>query len=162
MKRIGFYAGSFDPVTNGHIDIIRQALSVVDELVIGIGIHDAKKALFSFEDRQIMIKEACFDTGLSQKIKVVPFQNLVVAAARSEGASFLVRGLRDTSDFDSEMRMATLNAQMMPQLQTIFLAASPETRSIASSLIKQIAMMKGEVAPFVPSSTLHFLQKRFL
>jgi pantetheine-phosphate adenylyltransferase len=151
MTHIGFYSGSFDPVTHGHTDVIARSLGLVDELVIGIGVHDGKAPMFTAEQRIAMIKDEVRD--LSDKheveIRVVTFNNLAVDAAREQGATTIIRGLRDGTDFDYEMQMAGMNSQMAPQIQTVFLAASPSVRHIAANLVRQIAKMGGDVSQFV-------------
>ena len=163
MAHIGFYSGSFDPITHGHTDVIARAMGLVDELVIGVGVHDAKKPLFAADDRIQMIETET--RPLSEKhdieIRVVPFDNLAVDAARAEGATVIIRGLRDGTDFDYEMQMAGMNAQMAPQIQTVFLAASPAVRHIAANLVRQIAAMGGDVTGFVSVDVARRLAAKF-
>ena len=151
MSLIGFYSGSFDPVTLGHTDVIARALTIVDELVIGVGIHPGKVPMFTAEERIAMIEAEASDlaTKHGAEIRVVTFDNLAVEAAREQGATLIIRGLRDGTDFDYEMQMAGMNGQMAPQIQTVFLSASPEVRHIAANLVRQIAKMKGDVSHFV-------------
>ncbi len=151
MPHIGFYSGSFDPVTHGHTDVIARALGIVDELVIGIGVHDGKMPMFTAEERIAMIEDEVRDLAAKHgvDVRVVTFKNLAVDAAREAGATMIVRGLRDGTDFDYEMQMAGMNSQMAPQIQTIFLAASPAMRHIAANLVRQIAKMNGDVSQFV-------------
>lgn len=152
MTRTGFYPGSFDPITFGHLDIIARAGRFVDKLVIGVGVHEAKNALLD-ADQRVALVEICTmpiaeHTGL--KIEVVTFAGLTVDAAKKTRSSVIVRGLRDASDFDYEVQMAQMNGALSPELETVFLAASPATRMIASSLVKQIARMGGDISLFVP------------
>ncbi|MEL6373024.1 MAG: pantetheine-phosphate adenylyltransferase [Pseudomonadota bacterium] len=151
MTHIGFYSGSFDPVTHGHTDIIARSLVLVDELVIGVGVHHGKAPMFSADERVAMLQAET--QPLAEKhgveIRTVTFDNLAVDAARANGASIIVRGLRDGTDFDYEMQMAGMNGQMAPDLQTVFLAASPGVRHIAANLVRQIAKMGGDVSHFV-------------
>jgi len=150
--RIAFYPGSFDPMTNGHIDVLEQSLALCDELVIGIGVHPGKTPMFSFDERVSMIDHvvrAQFPQR-SQSVSVVSFQGLVVEAARTAGASVLVRGLRDGTDLDYEMQMAGMNRAMAPDVTTVFAPAFPESRHITATLVRQIAKMGGDVTPFVP------------
>ena len=151
MTHIGFYSGSFDPVTHGHTDVIERSIGIVDELVIGIGVHDGKVPMFTAEERIEMLKEEVRDLALKHdaEIRVVTFANLAVEAARENGATTIIRGLRDGTDFDYEMQMAGMNSQMAPQIQTVFLAASPAVRHIAANLVRQIAKMGGDVSQFV-------------
>lgn len=151
MAYIGFYSGSFDPVTHGHTDVIARALSFVDELVIGVGVHDGKVPMFTAQERIEMIEADVGDLAAKHgaEIRVVTFDTLVVDAARDNGASVIVRGLRDGTDFDYEMQMAGMNGEMAPDIQTVFLAASPEVRHIAANLVRQIGKMGGDVRHFV-------------
>ena len=151
MTRTGFYSGSFDPVTHGHTDIIERASRLVDRLVIGIGIHPAKAPLFDNDERVEMLEgeTRAIATSSGIPIEVVTFSDLAVSAAQRAGASVIFRGLRDGTDFDYEMQMANMNGQMIPSVQTVFVAASPEVRHIAANLVRQIAVMGGDVTPFV-------------
>lgn len=162
MSLIGFYSGSFDPITHGHTDVIARALTIVDELVIGVGVHDGKRPMFNAEERIAMIEAEV--TDLAEKhgteISVVTFGNLAVEAAREQGASIIVRGLRDGTDFDYEMQMAGMNGEMAPQIQTVFLSASPAVRHIAANLVRQIAKMGGDVSHFVSDHVAGQLQER--
>lgn len=153
MTRTGFYSGSFDPVTNGHMDVIVRALALVDELVIGIGVHHGKMPMFTADERVAMLEAETrpLTANGGRKIKVVTFSNLVVDAARQHGATIIVRGLRDGTDFDYEMQMAGMNGAMAQDIQTVFLAASPEVRHIAATLVRQIAAMGGDASGFVPA-----------
>lgn len=162
MTRIGFYPGSFDPVTNGHIDIIARAARLVDRLVIAVGLHHGKQPLFTAKERVAMLKEQVAGIGATAQAEIVvtTFDNLTVQAARDAGASLIVRGLRDTTDFAYEMQMAGMNRAMAPDIETVFLAASPEARHIAASLVRQIATMGGDAAPFVPAAVADRLKKR--
>lgn len=151
--RIAFYPGSFDPMTNGHVDVLEQSLALCDKLVIGIGIHPGKTPMFSFDERASMIGDvvrAQFPER-AQAVSVVSFQGLVVEAARSAGASVLVRGLRDGTDLDFEMQMAGMNRAMAPDVTTVFAPAYPGSRHITATLVRQIASMGGDVTPFVPA-----------
>ncbi len=155
MKRTALYPGSFDPVTNGHLDILRQALALADEVIVAIGIHPGKAPLFSFEERVEMI-HACaleaFGTEEADKIRVISFSNLVIDTARQYGANYLVRGLRDGTDLDYEMQMAGMNGTLAPEIRTVFLPASPSSRHITATLVRQIAKMGGNAGAFVPAS----------
>jgi pantetheine-phosphate adenylyltransferase len=150
MTRTGFYSGSFDPVTLGHADVIARALQLVDKLVIGIGMHPGKTPLFSVDERIAMIRaEAAALARSVGAVEVVTFAGLTVDAAREAGASVIFRGLRDTTDFNYEMQMAGMNGAMAPTIGTVFLPASPGVRHITGTLVRQIALMKGDVSPFV-------------
>lgn len=152
MSRIGFYPGSFDPVTFGHLDVIARSARIVDKLVIGVGVHVGKQALLEPAQRISLIETVtrpiADHSGL--KISVVSFDDLAVAAAKRAHAQVIIRGLRDATDFDYEVQMAQMNGSLSPDIETIFLAASPATRMIASSLVKQIAKMGGDTSLFLP------------
>ncbi len=163
MPRIALYAGSFDPVTNGHLDIVRQAARLADRLVLAIGIHPGKTPLFSPEDRAAMLQETCAPPARAAgcDLTCVTFGDLVISAARREGATLLIRGLRDGTDLDYEMQMAGMNGAMAPDIQTVFLPASPMVRPITATLVRQIAAMGGEVSHFVPASVAARLTQKF-
>src|SRR6185437_3303288 len=154
MPRVALYAGSFDPVTNGHIDVVRQAVRLADRLVLAIGVHPGKVPLFSAEERLAMLQETCGPLAKAAgcDLVCVTFDDLVVTAAVRAGAGILIRGLRDGTDLDYEMQMAGMNGSMAPQIQTVFLPASPQVRPITATLVRQIAGMGGDVSTFVPAS----------
>ncbi|QRM45508.1 pantetheine-phosphate adenylyltransferase [Rhizobium sp. BG4] len=159
---LAFYPGSFDPITNGHMDVLVQALNVAEKVIVAIGIHPGKAPLFSFEERADLIRQSLAEI-LPQKaagIEVVSFDNLVVDAARKHKASLLIRGLRDGTDLDYEMQMAGMNRQMAPDIQTIFLPAGTASRPITATLVRQIAAMGGDVSAFVPAAVLKALQSK--
>lgn len=152
MARVGYYPGSFDPVTYGHLDIVARAARLVDKLVLGVGTHHGKAALLDSEARvkllETVVKPIAEHTGV--KISVATFDGLAVDAARTHHAGLIIRGLRDASDFDYEVQMGQMNGALAPDIETVFLAASPATRMIASSLVKQIARMGGDITLFIP------------
>ena len=160
--RIALYAGSFDPLTNGHLDVLKASLAIADTIYAAIGIQAAKKPLFSFEERVALIEavtEAEFGEA-GKRIKVVAFDGLVIDAARKHGASIMIRGLRDGTDLDYEMQMAGMNGAMAPEIETVYLGASPEVRHIAANLVRQIAAMGGDVSAFVSPAVARQLKKR--
>jgi pantetheine-phosphate adenylyltransferase len=163
MQRTALYAGSFDPVTNGHLDVVRNAVRLADKLVLAIGVHPGKAPLFSAEERLEMLRECCAplaeEAGCA--IEAITFADLVVQCARRAGASVLIRGLRDGTDLDYEMQMAGMNETMAPEVQTVFLPASPIVRPITATLVRQIAGMGGDVSAFVPASVIARLNKKF-
>lgn len=151
MTRIGFYSGSFDPVTHGHTDVIKRACQLVDRLVIGIGVHPAKVPMFSDEERVAMLTDEVAEIAKATgtEIEIITFENLAVNAARQAGATVIFRGLRDGTDFDYEMQMAGMNGEMAPDIQTVFVSASPNVRHIAANLVRQVAKMHGDASAFV-------------
>jgi len=163
MTRTALYAGSFDPVTNGHLDVIRQAARLADRLVLAVGIHPGKTPLFSTEERFAMLEEVAGPVvaACGCQLSCIAFSDLVVDAARREGAGLLIRGLRDSTDFDYEMQMAGMNGAMAPEVQTVFLPASPDVRPITATLVRQIAAMGGDVTTFVPASVAARLKAKF-
>jgi pantetheine-phosphate adenylyltransferase len=162
MKRVAYYPGSFDPLTNGHVDVLRQALALCDEVVVAIGIHPGKEPMFSFGERAELIKRIVAEEAAEDidRVRVESFDNLVVHAARDAGANVLVRGLRDGTDLDYEMQMAGMNGVMAPDIKTVFFPASPQVRAITATLVRQVARMGGDVAPFVPDAVLAALNAK--
>ena len=162
-KRHAIYAGSFDPLTNGHLDVIKASLAVADVVYAAIGIHPGKQPLFDFDERVRLIEAAAkaeFGKDAS-RVKVVAFDGLVIDAAKKLGASIMIRGLRDGTDLDYEMQMAGMNETMAPDLQTVFLPASPSVRTITATLVRQIASMGGDIRPFVPAVVAKALIAKF-
>lgn len=163
MPRTALYAGSFDPVTNGHLDVVRHAVGLADKLVIAIGVHPGKAPLFSAEERLAMLQETCAPLAKAAKcdLACVTFTGLVIEEAKRQGASIFIRGLRDGTDLDYEMQMAGMNDAMAPGVQTVFLPASPLVRPITATLVRQIAAMGGDVSSFVPASVAAQLKSKF-
>ena len=163
MPRVALFAGSFDPITNGHLDVVASAVRLVDRLVLAVGIHPGKAPLFSPAERVAMLEEICTPIGRKSGCEIIctTFGDLVIAAARRAGATILIRGLRDAGDFDYEMQMAGMNAAMAGDVQTVFLPASPDVRPITATLVRQIAGMGGDVSAFVPSAVAAQLKKKF-
>jgi pantetheine-phosphate adenylyltransferase len=163
MPRTALYAGSFDPVTNGHLDVVRNAVRLADRLVIAIGVHPGKAPLFSADERLAMLEETCGPLAKAAKCELscVTFSDLVVTAAQRLGAHVLIRGLRDGTDLDYEMQMAGMNETMAPEVLTVFLPASPVARPITATLVRQIAGMGGDVSPFVPAPVAARLKSKF-
>ena len=161
--RVGLYPGSFDPVTYGHVDIVRRAAHLVDKLVIAVGTHHDKHPLFTAEERVKLSKEVLTPVAkeIGLKLVVTTYGNLTVDAAKDAGATVVIRGLRDAGDFDYEMQMAGMNQALAPEIETVFLASSPEARHIAASLVRQIAAMGGDVSSFVPKVVTAALNKKF-
>ena len=163
MPRIAFYAGSFDPVTNGHLDVVRQAVGLCDRLIVAIGINPGKKPLFSLEERLFMVREV-FEPLAAKAgctLDAVTYDNLTVTEAQKLGASIMIRGLRDGTDLDYEMQLAGMNETMAPEVQTVFVPASVAVRPITATLVRQIAQMGGEFSAFVPPSVAASLKAKF-
>jgi pantetheine-phosphate adenylyltransferase len=163
MPRIALFAGSFDPITLGHLDVVRGAVRLADKLVLAVGIHPGKTPLFSPDERLAMLTEICAPVARAAgcELACLTFADLVVAAARRVGATTLVRGVRDATDFDYEMQMAGMNAAMAPEITTLFVPAAPAVRPVTATLVRQIAAMGGDVAPFVPPAVAARLKKKF-
>jgi pantetheine-phosphate adenylyltransferase len=163
MPRIALFAGSFDPITNGHLDVVSKAVHLADTLVLAVGIHPGKTPLFSPDERVAMLQDICAPIARAAgcELSCTTFDDLVVSATRRAKATILIRGLRDAADFDYEMQMAGMNATMAPEVQTVFLPASPAVRPITATLVRQIAGMGGDVSAFVPKEVAARLKKKF-
>ena len=160
--RVGLYPGTFDPVTNGHLDIVGRAARLLDRLVIGVAINSGKGPLFPLDERVELVRAevAAIAKRNGNVIEVQPFDTLLVHFARSVGASMIVRGLRAVSDFDYEFQMAGMNTRLDPDIETVFLTASERHQFIASRLVKEIAFLGGDISSFVPSLTHERVLKR--
>ncbi|WP_425090474.1 pantetheine-phosphate adenylyltransferase [Tropicimonas sp. S265A] len=161
--RIGLYPGTFDPVTLGHLDIIRRAARLVDRLVIGVAINRDKGPLFSLDERVEMLRNECADIEDATGIEIVahPFENLLIDCARDVGASVIIRGLRAVADFEYEFQMVGMNRRLDDSVETVFLMAEAEHQAIASKLVKEIARLGGDVAPFVTPPVREALEAEF-
>jgi pantetheine-phosphate adenylyltransferase len=163
MPRIALYPGSFDPVTNGHLDVVRHAVGLCDRLIVAIGVHPGKKPLFSLEERFTMVREV-FEPIAAKAgcaFDCTTYDKLTVTAAQQNGAGIMIRGLRDGTDFDYEMQIAGMNESMAPDVQTVFIPASVAVRPIAATLVRQIAAMGGDVSAFVPPQVAASLKAKF-
>ena len=149
--RIGLYPGTFDPITLGHIDIIRRACLLVDRLVIGVAINRDKSPLFSLDDRVSMLEEECnyLSEQTGTEIVVHPFENLLIDCAHDVGAQVIVRGLRAVADFEYEFQMVGMNRSLDNSIETVFLMAEAKHQAIASKLVKEIARLNGDISKFV-------------
>jgi pantetheine-phosphate adenylyltransferase len=164
MQPTVLYAGTFDPLTNGHVEVVRHAARLAGRLMIAIGVHAGKVPLFTADERLAMIEETCrpIVREAGREFACITFDDLAVAAARRVGATIMVRGLRDGTDLDYEMQLAGMNAAMAPDVQTVFLPASPMVRPITATLVRQIAGMGGDISPFVPASIAQRLKNKFV
>jgi len=160
--RIGLYPGTFDPVTNGHLDVIARAARLLDKLIVGVAINTGKGPLFSLEERVELVEAeiGAIATENGMVIEVRPFDTLLIDFARKIGASMIVRGLRAVTDFDYEFQMAGMNYRMAPDVETVFLMASERHQFIASRLVKEVAILGGDITSFVPSLTHERVLKR--
>ena len=159
-RRVGLYPGTFDPVTNGHVDIIARACKLVDTLVIGVAINEDKAPLFTLAERLEMVEQECAKLGGTTEIVVRPFDTLLMKFAESVGAHIIVRGLRAVADFEYEFAMVGMNQKLNP-IETVFLMADATHQAIASRLVKEIARLQGSVAHFVPPAVEARLRAKF-
>jgi pantetheine-phosphate adenylyltransferase len=158
---IGIYPGTFDPITNGHTDVIQRAGRMLDKLVVGVAINAGKGPLFSLEERLEMVRVEAAEMGeVGTRIEVRGFDNLLVDFAKENNASVIIRGLRAVSDFDYEFQMASMNAKLAPDVETVCLMASDRHQFIASRLVKEIAILNGDVAQFVSPRVRDLLEEK--
>ncbi|MDP1554670.1 MAG: pantetheine-phosphate adenylyltransferase [Hyphomonas sp.] len=163
MRRIGLYPGTFDPPTNGHIDIFGRAMKLVDELVIGVAVNESKKPLFSLDERVAMVKAECAKLngpGLAE-IRVLPMHGLLMKFAEACGAQIILRGLRAVQDFEYEFQMTAMNEQLNPDIETVFLMADVRHQAVASRLVKEIASLGGNITPFVTPDVKKALLEKY-
>lgn len=163
VSATALYTGSFDPITSGHLDVLRAGAAFCARIVVGVGVNPGKSALFSTDEKLSLIARVTADIAARTgcRIEAATFSGLAVEAARAHGATILLRGLRDGTDLDYEMQMAGMNATMAPGVQTIFVPASPGVRHITATLVRQIAAMGGDVSPFAPAEVVAALKTRF-
>ena len=157
--RIGLFPGSFDPVTNGHLDVICRASALFDKLIISVAVNGGKDALFSMDEKKMLIQSACSAANCNN-IEIVSFHGLLVDAVHKFDASFVVRGLRAVSDFEYEFQMALMNRELDQACETIFLMPSPEYSFVSSSMLKEIARLGGDISPFVHPKVMEALNKK--
>ena len=166
MNNKAIYAGSFDPLTFGHIDLIQRSMQVCQELIIGVGVNPSKNTLFSEEERLSLLQKTITDQKYidfltSTNIKVLPFRGLLIDFAKEQGATILIRGMRSVTDFEYEMNLANVNKMLAPSIQTVFLPADPNLSLVSSSAAKEIAKFGGDVSKFVPSYVATAIAKKF-
>jgi pantetheine-phosphate adenylyltransferase len=159
MKRIAVYPGTFDPVTNGHIDLIKRGLAIFDKVIVSVAPSQKKDPLFSAQERVDMIREATADLGGGIEVEV--FEGLLVDHVVSKGASVVIRGLRAVSDFEFELQMALMNRRLSSQVETVFMMPSEEYSYLTSTVVKEVAGFGGNVEGLVPQSALERLRSRF-
>jgi len=148
--RVGLYPGTFDPITNGHLDIIGRAVKLVDKLVIGVAINEGKGPMFSLDERVAILEQETAHLQKIAEIEVRPFEGLLMHFAREVGATVIFRGLRAVADFEYEFQMTAMNQQLDRDIETVFLMADPRHQAIASRLVKEIAKLGGDISKFVP------------
>jgi pantetheine-phosphate adenylyltransferase len=158
MPKTALYAGSFDPITNGHTDLIKRSLSFVDRLVVAVAVNVAKQSLFSAEERMALIRDALENDS---RVEVRHFQGLLVKFAEASGVRMVIRGLRAASDFEYEYQMALMNRHLAPQMETVFMVPSLDTTYISSSLVREIARFHGDVDSLVHPSVASALRRKF-
>jgi len=157
--RIAIYAGTFDPITNGHLDVIKRALSLCDKLIVGVADRREKNSLFAAEERAELIRKVLAD---EPRVKAEAFSGLLTQFAESKGATFVIRGLRAISDFDYELQMALTNRSLAPDIETVFLMPAQNYIFISSSLVKEIARLGGDISKLVPAVVKTALKQRFV
>ena len=163
MPRTALYTGTFDPVTNGHLDVVRRAARIADKVVVAAGIHSSKTPIFTLDERLEMLREVCGPAVAEAggTLEVATFSGLAIEAARQHGATLIIRGLRDGTDLDYEMQMGAMNETMAPDIHTVFVPASPPVRPITATLVRQVAQMGGDVSAFVPPSVAQRIRAKF-
>ncbi|BDV37613.1 phosphopantetheine adenylyltransferase [Methylocystis bryophila] len=159
--RVALYPGSFDPLTFGHLDVIRKGAALFDKIIVAVGAHPGKTPMLSLEQRIALILEACAMLSLPKpcEFEARAFEGLAVEAARGLGASTILRGLRDGADFDYEMSMAGMNTALAPEIGTLFVPSSPEARHINATLVRQIAKLGGDLSAFAPEASVAALKR---
>lgn len=160
-KRVALYPGTFDPLTNGHLDIIGRAVKLYDKLVLGVALNSSKGPLFTFDERVDMARELAISVAGDTEIEVLPFEGLLMHFAEEVGAGSIIRGLRAVSDFEYEFQMVGMNQRLNSDIETVFLMADPRHQAVASRLVKEIARLGGDITPFVPDLVRQRLMEKF-
>ena len=160
MKKIGLYPGTFDPITLGHLDIIKRAARVVDTLYVGIANNKNKQTLFSASERVEIVQKTLSSTFKNKNIKVVSFSDLTVNFCKKINANIIFRGLRVVTDFEYEFQLAGMNIRLEPKIQTIFLMADIENQLISSNMVKEIAELGGDIKKFAPKEAIVYLNQK--
>lgn len=162
-KKIALYPGTFDPITFGHLDIIKRATKIVDTLYVAIATNNEKKCLFNLKDRMDIVKKTInsLPKTIKNKIRVVSFNMLTVNYCKKISASIIIRGLRVVADFEYEFQLSGMNSKLDKNIQTIFLTADIENQAISSRMVKEIASLKGNVSKFAPKAALIYLKKKY-
>ena len=161
MKRIAIYPGTFDPITLGHLDIIKRAVKLVDHLVIGVATNASKLPIFTLDERVEMVRSEADNLAAGHaSIEVLAFETLLVKFAAQVGASVIIRGLRAVSDFEYEFQMVAMNQRLNTDIETVFLMADPRHQAISSRLVKEIALLDGDITPFTTSAVAQALVQR--
>tara|TARA_B100000315_G_scaffold187799_1_gene177454 strand:+ start:1585 stop:2079 length:495 start_codon:yes stop_codon:yes gene_type:complete len=163
MKKIGIYPGTFDPITYGHIDVIKRALKIVNKLIVAVSYDYSKNCLFSSEERVSIIKKALFkDLNFKNNvIKILAFDTLTTSLCLKNKASIMFRGLRAASDFEYEFQLSGMNRQLNNKIETVFLMSEPNNQVISSKLVKEIAKLNGKISNFVTKSTQKSIKKKY-
>lgn len=161
LYRVALYPGTFDPITNGHLDIIERASKLADKLVIGVAINEEKRPLFNLDERLEMVRTEAVRAAGATRIEVRAFDTLLVKFASAVGASLIVRGLRAVSDFEYEFQMVGMNQRLAQDIETVFLMADPTCQAISSRLVKEIARLEGDVSKFVPPEVVRRLKAKY-
>ncbi len=157
-KRIAFYPGSFDPITNGHVNVVQRGLKMFDQVIIALAQNVSKTGLFTLEERQAIIREVFCD---QPEVEVLVFDGLMVNAAENAGAQVVLRGLRGVTDFEYEFQLATMNKRLLPELETVFLMTERDNFHVSSKLVREVASLGGDVSGLVPPLVDRALTRRF-
>lgn len=159
--RTAIFSGSFDPFTNGHLDVLTKGVRLFDVVIVAVGTHPTKAGLFTVEERVGLVRQVVAERLAGADVRVETFAGLLVEEAVRHDAAAILRGLRDGTDLDYEMQMAAMNGVMRPGVETVFVPASPAERPITATLVRQIAQMGGDVSPFVPEAVAAALDAKF-